>query len=304
MMVKEELKVLSEFDGWELKGVLLIPEGSPKGIVQLVHGMTEHKYRYRDLMNFLVEKGYVVVAHDHRGHGESVQNDEDLGWFGDDTSKAIVEDCVQVTKYVRERFPNLPLTLYGHSMGSLVVRCYIRDYDEYIDKLVVSGSPSVNPMLGGGIRLTGMLAKVYGPRHRSNLLRYLTTGKGDAQMKNKGGGSWLTRDTALAEASKKDPKCGYAFTCNGFMNLFLLMKYAYQREGYQVKNPNLPIHFISGGEDVVMENEVKWMQAIEVLREAGYTNVTGKLYEGMRHEIHNELDRELVFADVLAFLEK
>ena len=135
MMVKEELKVLSEFDGWELKGVLLIPEGSPKGIVQLVHGMTEHKYRYRDLMNFLVEKGYVVVAHDHRGHGESVQNDEDLGWFGDDTSKAIVEDCVQVTKYVRERFPNLPLTLYGHSMGSLVVRCYIRDYDEYIDNL-------------------------------------------------------------------------------------------------------------------------------------------------------------------------
>ena len=88
------------------------------------------------------------------------------------------------------------------------------------------------------------------------------------------------------------------------MNLFLLMKYAYQQEGYQVKNPNLPIHFISGGEDVVMENEVKWMQAIEVLREAGYTNVTGKLYEGMRHEIHNELDRELVFADVLAFLEK
>ena len=273
-MVKEELKLLSEFDGWELKGVLLIPEGSPKGIVQLVHGMTEHKYRYRDLMNFLVEKGYVVVAHDHRGHGESVQNDEDLGWFGDDTSKAIVEDCVQVTKYVRERFPNLPLTLYGHSMCSLVVRCYIRDYDEYIDKLVVSGSPSVNPMLGGAIRLTGLLTKVYGPRHRSNLLRFLTTGKGDAQMKNKGGGSWLTRDTALAEASKKDPKCGYAFTCN------------------------------SGGDDAVMENEMKWMQAIEVLREAGYTNVTGKLYEGMRHEIHNELDRELVFADVLAFLEK
>ena len=303
-MTKKDFTLISNFDGWELKGVVLEPKNSPKGIIQLVHGMTEHKYRYRDLMQFFVEKGYIFIAHDHRGHGESAHTQEDLGWFQDDTSRAIVEDAVQVTEYARKLYPNLPLTLYGHSMGSMVVRCYLREHDERIDKLVVSGSPTLNPLVDGGILLTKLITKLYGPRHRSKMLRYLSTGKGDQLMKGKGGGSWLTKDAQSVLDSKNDPKCDYTFTCNGFMNLFLLMKYTYQKEGYQVKNPKLPIYFISGADDAVIETKKKWWQALEFLRELGYQNVSGKLYEGLRHEIHNELEKEMVFEDVLKFIEE
>lgn len=303
-MLKKEFTVRSDYDGLVLKGIVFEPQNTPKGIVQLVHGMCEHKERYEPLLAFLAENGYVAAAYDQRGHGESIEKEEDLGWFRDFDGKAFVGDATQVTNYLHTQYPDLKLTLFGHSMGSMIVRCYLRKHDDLIDKLIVCGSPSKNPLAGAAVFLAKAIRLFRGQRHRSKMLSYLSTGKGNEEFVKAGKGSWLTRDEEIANAFKNDPKCQFYFTVNGFENLFKLMKYTYKKRGYEVKNPTLPIHFISGSEDAVMGNEIKWFRSIEFLRKVGYENVSGKLYEGMRHEVHNEIGREEVYRDILTFIEE
>ena len=302
-MIRKKFTVESDYDGLKLQGIVYEPDGQPKGIVQLVHGMCEYKNYYEHVMQFFASKGYIAAGHDHRGHGESVLREEDLGWFGDGSGKAIVEDCAKVTRYLRSEYPDLPLTLYGHSMGSMVVRCCLREHDDLIDKLIVCGSPSYNPFTPPAFLLHKCITLCKGERHRSKMLDALSTGKGAEKLKKEKGGSWLTRDEEVVAKKEADPRCDFVFTCNGFENLLNLMKYTYQKKGYRVKNPALPIHFVAGSDDIMIGDELKWFKAIEFLRGVGYENVSGKLYEGMRHEIHNELGKEEVFEDLLRFIE-
>lgn len=302
--MRKEFVVLSEYDGLPLQGVVYEPNEKPRGIVQLVHGMVEYKKRYEPFMQFLAERGYVAACHDHRGHGDSVATEEDRGWFGDRTSKAIVNDCAQVTKYLKTQYPDLPVTLFGHSMGSMVVRCYLHENDGLIDKLIVCGSPSYNPMAGTAVLLAKTMRLFRGERHRSKTLNYLATGKGSEEFVKAGKGSWLTRDEEIVRAYHENPKCRFVFTVNGFENLFNLMKYTYKKSAYKVQNPALPIHFIAGSDDVVIVSPEKWEKAVEFIRKVGYPNVTRKLYPDMRHELLNEIGREEVYADVLEFIEK
>mgnify|MGYP000113940991 FL=1 len=143
--MKKTVYLTSKQDGLKLHVLLMEPEQSPKGIVQICHGMAEHKERYEPLMQMLCNNGYISVIHDHRGHGKSVKNASDLGYFYDDSGKAIIEDAHQVTTWMKERYgEELPYHLFGHSMGSLVVRCYLKKYDDELDSLIVCGSPSEN----------------------------------------------------------------------------------------------------------------------------------------------------------------
>ena len=302
-MIRKDFTVTSDFDGLNLQGTLFQPEGAPKGIVQLVHGMCERKSRYEDLMAFFAKNGYVAACHDQRGHGDSVKEEDDRGWFHDKHGKAIVDDCAKVTKYLKSEYPDLPVTLFGHSMGSMIVRCYIREYDKLIDKLIVCGSPSFNPLAGVAVLLARTIGFFKGERRRSQMLSYLSTGKGAAEFKKLGKGSWLSRDESVAKEFYSDPKCYFVFTCNGFENLFNLMKNTYDKKGYKVQNPDLPIHFVSGSDDPVLVNEKQWNAAVESMRKVGYKKVTGKLYQDMRHEIHNEIGKEEVYQDLLAFIE-
>lgn len=302
-MIKKEFTVVSDYDQLPLKGVLYEPKNTPKGIVQLVHGMCEYKKRYLPFMEFLAQNGYVAACYDQRGHGESILEEADRGWFRDFHGKAVVEDCAQVTKYLKSLYPNVPVTLLGHSMGSMVVRCYLREHDDLIDKLIVSGSPSSNPLAGVAVLLAKTIRLFRGQRHRSKMLSFLATGKGSKEFQKSGKGSWLTHDEEIVKAYHSDPACGFIFTVNGFENLFNLMKFTYKKRGYQVKRSDLPIHFISGAEDAVLVNAEKWEQSVEFLRKVGYEKVTGKLYPDFRHELLNEIGKEAVYADVLAFIE-
>lgn len=302
-MERKEFALQSSYDGLQLKGIIYEPKGEKKAIVQLVHGMCEHKGRYQEYMQFLAENGYVAACHDHRGHGDSVEKEEDRGWFHDFDGKAIVDDAVAVTEYLKGQYPDLPVVLFGHSMGSMVVRCYLQEHDDKIQKLIVCGSPSQNPLAGTAIFMTKCIRLFKGERHRSKMLAYLSTGKGDKKFKGEGKGAWLSRNRENIALYATDPKCKFIFTCNGFENLFKLMKNTYDKKKYKVKNPNLPIRFVSGSEDAVLVNERKWRESIESIRKIGYTNATGVLYEGMRHEILNELGREEVYRDLNSFLE-
>ncbi len=301
--MEKKFTLYSKFDKLAIAGLVIEPQNSPKGIVQLVHGMAERKERYLPFMQFLAENGYVCVCHDHRGHGESVLENQPLGFFGDYDGEAVVEDTFLVTEYIKKEYPRLPLALFGHSMGSMIVRCYLQTHDREIQKLIVCGSPSANPLAGTAVLVEKCIRLFRGATYKSKTLKHLSTGAASKKFHAEGSGAWLSRDREHVEKYVADPKCGFIFTCNGYENLFKLLKRTYQKKKYRVQNPDLPIHFVAGGEDPIIVSEKKWRASIAFLQKAGYTQVTGKLYEGMRHEILGELGREEVFADLLAFIE-
>ena len=303
-MNRKKLRIKSPYDGIELVGTVYEPKDTPKGIIHIVHGMGEYSIRYQTMMQYFAERGYVVAAHDQRGHGETSKTIEDRGWFNDKKAVAVVDDAVAFTKELKRLYPNLPVYLFGHSMGSMVVRCYIQNHDTEIEKLIVCGSPSSNPLAGVAVWIARILGLVKGDRYRSKRLAYISTGKGNERFASEGRGAWLCRDRENIEAYFQDPYCGFIFTANGFENLFRLMKNTYTKKLYKTQKPNLPIHFISGSEDPVLVSEEKWLKAHEFLREVGYTNVSGKLYHGLRHEVHNEPEKEMVFEDLLKFIEE
>ncbi len=307
-MQKREFTLQSKYDNLALSCAEYTAEGvtqtNAKGVVQIVHGMCEYKERYEGFIDYLTQNGYIVFAHDHRGHGGSVTANENLGYFGDKKGEAIVDDAALVTDEIRRLYPGLSVTLFGHSMGSLVVRAYIQKYEEKIDKLIVCGSPSKNSLAGVGLMLNGVISVFRGKKYRSRLMANASTGGGDDKFPGEGKNAWLTRDKTVVEKYNADEKCNFVFSCNGFSNLLHLVKNAYKKKKYPAKHSDLPIFFMAGADDPVIGSEKKWLEAQQFLRDVGYKNVTGKLYPKMRHEILNELGKEEVYADALAFIEK
>ena len=307
-MQKREFTLQSKYDNLALSCAEYTAEGvtqtNAKGVVQIVHGMCEYKERYEGFIDYLTQNGYIVFAHDHRGHGGSVTANENLGYFGDKKGEAIVDDAALVTDEIRRLYPGLSVTLFGHSMGSLVVRAYIQKYEEKIDKLIVCGSPSKNSLAGFGLMLNGVISAFRGKKYRSRLMANASTGGGDDQFPGEGKNAWLTRDKTVVEKYNADEKCNFVFTCNGFSNLLHLVKNAYKKKKYPAQHSDLPIFFMAGADDPVIGSEKKWLAAQQFLRDVGYKNVTGKLYPKMRHEILNELGKEEVYADALAVIEK
>lgn len=307
-MQKREFTLQSKYDNLALSCAEYAAEGvtqtNAKGVVQIVHGMCEYKERYEGFIDYLTQNGYIVFAHDHRGHGGSVTANENLGYFGDKKGEAIVDDAALVTDEIRRLYPGLSVTLFGHSMGSLVVRAYIQKYEEKIDKLIVCGSPSKTPLAGFGLMLNGVISAFRGEKYRSRLMANASTGGGDDKFPGEGKNAWLTRDKTVVEKYNADEKCNFVFSCNGFSNLLHLVKNAYKKKKYPAKHSDLPIFFMAGADDPVIGSEKNWLEAQQFLRDVGYKNVTGKSYPKMRHEILNELGKEEVYADALAFIEK
>lgn len=297
------LKLKSNFDDLSLGVAFLPAQGTPKAIFQIVHGMAEHKERYYPFMEFLSEHGYACVIHDHRGHGESVKSEQDLGFMYDGGADAMVEDVLLVQSWAKGQFPNLPVYLFGHSMGSMVVRAFTRKYDDRIDKLIVCGCPSNNPGKGVGIGLASIIGVLCGSKHRSRLLNQLAFG-GYGKLFEEGNPlAWLSANKANVADYHRDPLCGFIFTANGFKNLFKIMKQCYAAKGWKMSKPSLPIMFISGGDDPCRISNKDFMSAVNFMKDRGYKDVTYQLYPGLRHEILLEGEKQ-VWDDVLEFIEK
>ena len=301
-VVQEFVSLESRQDGLKLALMLVCPEGAPRAIVQLAHGMCEHKERYEPFMRYLAERGCACVINDHRGHGGSVRDIGDLGYFYENGDVALTEDLHQITLWAREKWPGIPLFLFGHSMGSLAVRAYCGDHDGDIDSLVVCGSPGENPAAGFGLVLIHILTILRGDRYRSNFIRRMTTGAfASRAAKNLRGGSWISANVENVAAYKSDPLCNFNFTLNGYRTLMRLMIRAYGlapdrvTSGVHCGNPELPIHFYSGADDTCAPDRAGFENAVNRMRKAGYRNVSGYMFPGLRHEILNEENREAVF---------
>ena len=300
----ETFTVPGASDGVQLSTLVIAPE-SPKAVLQLVHGMAEHKERYIPFMTFLSESGYACVINDLRGHGASVASKADLGYMGKGGMKGLVDDVHLVTDWIKDRYPGLPVFLFGHSMGSMIVRSYLKHYDKDIAGLIVCGSPSKNPAAGLGDAIAATIGFFRGQRHRSDLLAQLSTGGNDKPFREEGlRNAWLSTNKANVHAYNNDPLCGFAFTVNGYRNgLFRLMKDIYSTDGWVVANPELPVHFIAGSEDPCIISIKKFSEAVSFLRKRGYKEVSSQVYPKMRHEILNETGREDVWRDVRSRLD-
>lgn len=299
--MKEHLTVYSKFDQLPLD-VLIFSPSHPIGIIQFSHGMCEHKERYIDFISFLNQQGYVCCIHDHRGHGKSIYNKDDLGYFYQQGHIGIVEDVHQLTLMMKQRYPKLPLYLFGHSMGSLVVRCYIKKYDQDIDGLIICGSPSYNKASKLGIQLTRFLSHMKGDHYRSRFLQKIGFEHFNKNFDKNTPNSWICSDPDIVKTYNQNPLCHFQFTNNGFEALFLLMQETYSDECWLVKQPELPIHFIAGENDPCITNKKAFKDAVEHLKKQGYQNVSYRLFHHMQHEILNERKKQVVYQHVLKTL--
>ena len=294
------LKLNSSADGVKLSVAVLEPVGEPKGIFQISHGMAEHKERYYPFMQYLAANGYVCVIHDHRGHGASVQSPEDLGYMGKGGATALVEDLRLVQEWACKEYPGLPVTLFGHSMGSMVVRAFARKYDDRIFRLIVCGCPSENPMKGMGAALSWIVGVLRGWHYRPALINSISFDSYNKPFEAEGPCAWLSANRDNVKEYLADPLCGFCFTANGFLNLMRIMGMCYSPKGWQMKNPSMPVLFVSGADDPCRIDDKAFAKAVQFMRDRGYTNVKSKLYKGLRHEILLEKDAEdIVWKDLI-----
>lgn len=292
-MKQEKLTLASAADGLPLSILMTLPEGSPRALVQFSHGMSEYKERYLPFMEFLTDKGFACIINDHRGHGQSVKSREDLGYFGEKGRGAdlLLQDLHQVTGVFKQRYPGLPLFLFGHSMGSLAARCYARRWDGELSGLIVCGCPGENAAAPLGIALARALGALFGQHYRSRLLAALMFGGYNRAAKVHGRNAWICANEEMLKGYNDDPLCGFLFTVNGVESLLRLMQECYSAEGWACQSPAMPIRFISGGNDPCRISDEKFRAAGQHLRQRGYRDVTQKLYPGLRHEILNEGER-------------
>lgn len=305
MYKKQEIMVKSRSDGLNLSVLMMLPEegDSCRGVVQMLHGMSEHKDRYLPLIQFLADHGYASVIHDHRGHGKSVKSPSGLGYMYEVGMEGFIDDVLLINELAHEKVPDVPLILFGHSMGTLAARVFLRSHDDCMDKLILSGPPCKNPVVDMGILLAKIQKTFRGARSKGRLLENISTGSyGKAFKEENSKSAWLSSDPAVPKDYDEDPYCGFTFTADGYLVLLNMLKYTYMEKGWNCTKPHMPILYLGGMQDPCIGGKTKFDNEMMVLKRAGYDHVSGKMYEGMRHEICNEKEKMQVFEDILKFL--
>ena len=277
-----------------------------KAILVVVHGMAEYIERYEGLAKFFTDRGYLVTGIDNLGHGKSIRDDKNPGYFAPvDPATVVVRDVHRLKKLTQEEYQRVPIAILGHSMGSFIVRNYIIRYGTGVDCAVIMGTgaqPSV--VLGAGKTVAGLQKLFMGDNHKSNLLNGMAFGSYLKRIPNKETPfDWLSVDKENVKKYIADPLCGFTFPVNGFRTLFELIKRC-QDPGNISKIPeNLPILVIAGKEDPV-GNYGKGPESVyKTYEKAGIKDVELVLYDGLRHEIMNEAEKENVFADIFSFVD-
>lgn len=283
---------------------LWLPEGEPAGVVQICHGMAEHIARYAWLAEQLTAKGYAVCGDDHLGHGRTARAKEDLGYFGEkDGWLHLIEDEHRLREEMQRRFPGLRYFLLGHSMGSFITRNYVAKYGDGLAGYICCGTSGPNPGAGLGIFLTNILCALGKGRKTGYFINKLAFGGYNSRYENAQTGlEWLSRDQSVYLPFADDEKCNFIFTNAGFRDLFRLLKNVTGLKWSSRISKDLPILIMSGDMDPVGQYGEGPKKVDAWLREAGIRDVTLKLYPDARHELHNEINRDEVAEDLIAWL--
>lgn len=279
-------------------------EGKPKAIIQIIHGMAEYVDRYEDFASFLVENGYVVVANDHLGHGKSL-TDKGTGYFcKQDPSTVVVRDVHRLKKLTQEKYQGVPYIILGHSMGSFILRNYLFRYGKGIDGAVIMGTGMAPKALTMALKFMARTACVFGKAAvPSQFIDNLAFGSYQKKIENpRTKFDWLSKNEESVDKYIEDPLCGFTFTANGFCGLADLILGLHKKSNIEKMPVTLPVLFVSGSDDPVGNYGEDVKKVYKSFLDEGMQKVEIKLYENDRHELLNELDRDVVYKDILNWI--
>ncbi|MGE4275952.1 MAG: lysophospholipase [Lawsonibacter sp.] len=283
-----------------------LPQSQPRGIVQIVHGVAEHVGRYDHVARFLNEHGFLVCGEDHLGHGKTV-SDGKYGYFAPKGGWDLVARDIRRLRELEEaQYPGVPYVMLGHSMGSFLTRTYLIRWPGTLDGAVLSGTgqePALLVAFGKG--LAGLICALRGPNYVSQLVYRLSMGSYNRKFKpNRTTGDWLSRDEKMVDAGLKDPLCAFKPTVSMFRDMMGGLQFIADRRNLARMSRKTPVLFLSGDRDPVGGMGRGVEQVVGMFQEAGCEDVTVKLYHEGRHEVFNEINRQEVMEDLLAWLEQ
>ena len=302
------VKIPSSRPGATLNVLLCLPEGRPRAVLQMTHGMVEYIGRYEQLACWLADRGVAAVGHDHLGHGGSVVSREEYGYFGrPDGNRLLLDDIHRVTRWAKAlpELEGLPWFLLGHSMGSFYVRQYLCEYGGELQGAILMGTGwQPRAAARAGRALCHLLAAFHGWRYRSKLVDSMAFGSYNRSFRPaRTSKDWLNRDEKEVDRYLSEERCSFRFTLNGYDSLFTALERLCDKELLARAPKDLPVLFPSGDDDPVGDRGRGVQKAAQSLRDAGMRRVEVKLYPGARHELLVELNRQEVFADIGSFIQ-
>ena len=307
-MKKEEFYFDSRDGKSKIRAIRYIPETDEiSGVVQIVHGMSEHIERYEEFAGFLTRRGFVVTGEDHLGHGKSVTEDGNYGYFCEnDPATVVVRDVHRLKKMTQELYPNVPYVIIGHSMGSFILRNYIYRYGTGITGAILLGTGMQSPALIGFGKIIAGVQKVFcGSQYVSKSLHKIAFGAFNKRfMPVKTSCDWLSKDEGRVKAYRKDPMCNFVYTVNGFQTLFELLSGMQKKSNLEKIPKSLPVLILSGADDPVGEFGKGVQKTYDSLLSVGMENVEMKIYENCRHELLHDTERETVTQDIYDWIIK
>lgn len=299
-----EIKYQSKDNITEIHAVMWIPTTKVNAIIQIEHGMSEYIKRYEGLAEILNEKGILLCGEDHLGHGESAIDSLHYGYIaakrGD---KILVDDAITLTEIMKKQYPNVPYYLLGHSFGSFIARNYIAKSDDINGIIMMGSSYQSSLKMNLAIMLTAIEQFYHhGWFYHSKLLHKLTIGKYQKYFEDKRKYSWLTKNEEVMTKMENDPLCNIDFTCNGYLNMFRLIKQSNKKTTYKNTNKDLPILIMSGNDDPVGNFKTGVLKIDKLYKKAKFKNVKLKVYNGMRHNLLDEPERIIAINDIILFI--
>lgn len=298
--MKRENKFLSADKKTMIHYTIWEPENKIKGIVQLTHGMTEYMKNYQDIADFLCRNKLLVIGHDQLGHGRSVSGPEELGYFKNKNSVDIlVDDMHTLMKTAKSQYPDVPYFLLGHSFGSFLARIFAGTYGNEISGLILTGTGNADvKKVKHALKLIRAVRITKKADYRSRIVLKNIFGPYSARIENpQNMYEWICRDENFVDDYLNDPLNNYIYTLNGFFTLLYAVLKMQEEEIVNSTPENLPILLLSGSEDPVGDYSQKVSEVYDLYKSHDAKDVTIKIYNGARHNILQETNKEEVMED-------
>ena len=282
-----------------------IPDGKPRAVVQIEHGVADHISRYDGLMEYLASNGIVCVGDDHLGHGESIRSPEEQGFFAEENGwDYVIRDVDALRDLTRREYPDLPYIFFGHSMGSFIVRTYLIRHPGKYDAAILSGTGHQNKlMILGGWAAANLMARTKGPAADGKALNDMAFGSYCKKIPDpRTPFDWISRDQAAVDKYIDDPYCGFVCKVGLYRDMMGAVRFITDQKNIDKMNKEAPVYFMSGDADPVGDYGVGVEKAYQAFCRAGLKDVTIRLYPGGRHEMLNETNRETVKKDILDWI--
>ena len=274
------------------------------GIIQIIHGMSEHSKRYLKFTEFLNKNNYIVVLSDHRGHGEKARENDSLGFFTG-SFDTLVFDQINISREIKSLHPTLPIFILGHSMGSFIAQKHMKVYSKKTFNYIFMGSCFERKGITflGKIIFKSISLLTKNPKKIFNDIIFLGA---NSKIKDseKNSSSWLSRDKKTVDTFLKDPCCGFSYTPKFYYNFLNFLSTLYEKNSFNFVNKKTPILIISGESDPIGLYGRGVKSLFNFYKSLGFKNLSLKLYKDSRHEILNEINKDEVYNDILNWINK